>query len=229
MLWRTAKKAPMPSGCAGCTIADVVQPRSSEKIPSSTPPIRVGSRTIRPWESHAARPDPTATATEKIVRKTVTTPSEPPRRYVTSGGNSDITSAPTSQNQLDTNEPHHSRDSARTYLISRPVEAKMLRSIVRWGAPSPVGGMKRLAIQDAADDTIISQAKWIGSPPSFAASPATMVPSRMARKVPPSTSALPAVNSVGLRWSGRMPYLIGPNSEAIVPYMPTAMNNSVIE
>ena len=71
----------------------------------------------------------------------------------------------------------------------------MLRLITRCGAPSPVGGMKRLATQDATDDTIISQAKWIGSPPSLAASPATMVPIRMARKVPPSTSALPEVNS----------------------------------
>ena len=37
---------------------------------------------------------------------------------VTSGGNSDSTSAPTSQNQLDTMAPHHNRGSARMYLIS---------------------------------------------------------------------------------------------------------------
>ena len=44
-----------------------------------------------------------------------------------------------------------------------------------------------------------------------------MVPSRMAMKVAPSTSALPAGNSSRARWSGRMPYLIGPNSEPITP------------
>src|SRR5271165_5799250 len=119
MLERVAKNAPTPSGCGGVAIVDVTQPRSSEKSPSSTPPIRVGSRTIRPCESHAARPEPSATATEKIVRKTVTTASLPPRRYVTSGGNNYITSAPTSQNQLDTRDPHHSRGSARTYLMRR--------------------------------------------------------------------------------------------------------------
>ena len=113
--------------------------------------------------------------------------------------------------------------------MSAPVEAKILRLTTRCGAPSPVGGMNRLAIQHATDDTIISQAKWMGSPPSFAAMPATMVPMRMARKVPPSTSALPDGSSERLRWSGRMPYLIGPNSEAIVPYNPTAINNRTIE
>ncbi len=36
-------------------------------------------------------------------------------------------------------------------------------------------------------------------------------------KVAPSTSALPAGNSVRARWSGRMPYLIGPNSAPMTP------------
>ncbi len=128
-----------------------------------------------------------------------------------------MTSAPTSQNQLVTSVPHHRRGSERTYLMSAAVDAKMLRLMASCGAPSPVGGMKQLAPQHASDDTIISQAKWIRSPPPLAASPATMVPIRMARKVPPSTSALPAVSSLRARWSGRMPYLIGPNSAAIVP------------
>jgi hypothetical protein len=105
----------------------------------------------------------------------------------------------------------------------------MLRLTTRFGAPSPVGGMNRLAIQHATDVTIISQAKWIGSPPSRAAIPATMVPMRIARKVPPSTSALADGNSERGRWSGRMPYLIGPNSEAIVPYSPTEINKRTME
>ena len=89
--------------------------------------------------------------------------------------------------------------------------------------------MNRLATQQASADTIISQAKWMGSPPFFAASPATMVPSRMARKVPPSTSALPDGSSARARWSGRIPYLIGPNSEAITPNKNTATKSRMSE
>ena len=72
---------------------------------------------MRPAASHAARPEPTATATEKMVRKIVMTSSVPPMSTVTSGGNNDRTSAPTSQNQLTTIAPHHSRGSARNCLI----------------------------------------------------------------------------------------------------------------
>jgi hypothetical protein len=36
--------------------------------------------------------------------------------------------------------------------------------------------------------------------------PPRMVPMRMARNVPASISALPASNSAGARWAGRMPY-----------------------
>jgi hypothetical protein len=89
--------------------------------------------------------------------------------------------------------------------------------------------MSRLAPQAASAVTIISQAKWIGSPPPLAAMPATIVPSRMARKVPPSTSALPVVNSARLRWSGRIPYLMGPNSDAMVPNRNTAKNKRINE
>ena len=73
--------------------------------------------------------------------------------------------------------------------------------------------MNRLAPQHSSENTIISSANEAGSPPSLAAMPPTMVPSRMAMKVAPSTSALPAGSSERCRWSGRMPYLIGPNSE----------------
>ena len=56
-----------------------------------------------------------------------------------------------------------------------------------------------------------------------------MVPSRIAMKVAPSTSALPAGSSDAARWSGRMPYLIGPNSEAITPNRNSATNSSGTE
>ena len=56
-----------------------------------------------------------------------------------------------------------------------------------------------------------------------------MVPSRIAMKVAPSTSALPAGSSSRFRWSGRMPYLIGPNSAAITPNRNSATNRTGIE
>ncbi len=200
-------------------MTDVVQPRSSENRPSSTPPISVGSRTMRPWASHAARPEPTAIATEKIVRKTVTT----------------LFAAADVERHQRRQQRHHQRADEPEPARHQPAPpqprfgADVFDQRARWkrkccdlidkvGAPSPVGGMNRLATQHATDDTIISQAKWIGSPPSLAGKSGDDGAERMARKVPPSTSALPAGNSERARWSGRMPYLIGPNSDAMVPY-----------
>ena len=68
---------------------------------------------MRPRAIHAARPDPMPTATEKITRNTVTVSSSPPTDCFTIGGSSDSATMPTSQNQLITSEPHHSRGSAR--------------------------------------------------------------------------------------------------------------------
>src|SRR6516165_8254272 len=109
------------------TMADAVQPRSSANKPSSIAATRVGNSTMRPAASHAARPEPTATATEKMVKNSVTTSSLPPIVKETSGGNNESTSAPTSQNQLATSAPHQSRGSARICLISEPVETRTLR------------------------------------------------------------------------------------------------------
>ncbi len=87
--------------------------------PSSTAPTSVGRITMRPAESQAARPEPTATAIENIARNAVTTSSLPPITVLTSGGSSDSTTMPTSQNQLVTSAPHHSRRSARRWRSSR--------------------------------------------------------------------------------------------------------------
>ena len=73
------------------------------------PPTNVGNSTIRPCASQAARPDPIATDTEKMVRKSVTTPLVPPIECSAKVGNIDNTTTPTSQNQLVTKAPHHSR------------------------------------------------------------------------------------------------------------------------
>ena len=115
--------------------------------------------TMRPAASQAARPDPTATATEKTVRNTVITPSVPWMLMWPSGKSNDSTKAPTSQNQLTTIAPHHSRGSARNSLMRSQVEARMLRFTTRLGAPSPVGGISRLASQLASAVSTISQAK----------------------------------------------------------------------
>ena len=105
----------------------------------------------------------------------------------------------------------------------------MFQRTTRSGAASPVGGMNRLAPQHSSENTIISKANEVGSPPSLAASPPTMVPSRIAMKVAPSTSALPAGSSERARWSGRMPYLIGPNSDPITPNRNSATNSTGTE
>ena len=105
----------------------------------------------------------------------------------------------------------------------------MLRLIARSGAPSRVFGINRLDSQLASAVNIISQAKWMGLLLPLAAMPATMVPSRMARNVPASISALADGSSRRGKRSGRMPYLIGPNSDASVPNSSTATNSSVSE
>ncbi len=194
----------MPSGAAAGTKCAAIQPRSSENTPSITAPNSVGRMTMRPAASHAARPEPTATATEKMVRNSVITASVPLRLTCTSGSSSDSTSAPTSQNQLTTMAPHHSRGSSRNSLIRSQVETMMLRLIVRLGAPSPVRRDQQ-ARQPACAARSAASARRNGSDccSPFAAMPARMVPSRMARKVPPSISALPAGNSVAGQMVGQ--------------------------
>ena len=129
----------MLSGLVAGTTADAVQPRSSENRPSSTVATTVGSSTMRPAASQAARPEPMPTATEKTVKNSVTTRSVPSILKETSGSSNDSTSAPTSQNQLATIAPHHSRGSARTCLMSDPVDARMLR-LMRDRARPPAFG-----------------------------------------------------------------------------------------
>ena len=99
---------------------------------------------MRPWESHEARPEPIAIEIEKIARKAVTTSSLPPSVFFTRGGISDSTTAPMSQNQLDTTPPHHRRESLHRWRRSSSVERAMLGSTTRSGAPWPVRRMSRL-------------------------------------------------------------------------------------
>ena len=105
----------------------------------------------------------------------------------------------------------------------------MLMEIFRSGAPEPTFGMSRLDPQHSSAKISISPANDAGSPPPLAAMPPTMVPSRIARKVAPSTSALAAGNSDLSSRSGRMPYLIGPNCEPMTPNANSATNRSGTE
>src|SRR5262249_60647349 len=88
--------------------------------PSSTAPITVGNRMMRPAASQAASPEPIAIDIEKIARQVVTTSSLPPSTFLTSGGISDSETAPTNQNQLVTSAPHHIRGSSRR-KFKRPI------------------------------------------------------------------------------------------------------------
>ena len=65
--------------------------------------------------------------------------------------------------------------------------------------------------------------------PSAETRPPTMVPPRMAAKVAASIQALARGSSLRSRWSGRMPYLIGPNSAEMTPNMNSAAISSGIE
>ena len=115
--------------------------------------------------------------------------------FLTEGGNSDSTITPASQNQLVTSAPHHSRSSLRRSLISSQVEVAIFQLMMRLGAPSPVRGISSAETQHSRAKTITIAEKAAGLPPPLAAMPPTMVPSRIAMKVAPSTSALPAGNS----------------------------------
>jgi hypothetical protein len=150
---------------------------------------------MRPAASQAARPEPIAIEIAKMALQVVMTSSVPPSTSLTRGCMTVATTAPASQNQLVTKAPHQIRLSSRKWLMSDAVETATLRRMTRSGAASPVGGMNRLAPQQASEKMIIRKPNEAGSPPPWAASPPTMVPSRMAMKVAPSTSALPAGSS----------------------------------
>jgi hypothetical protein len=115
--------------------------------------------------------------------------------FLTDGGNSDSTTTPASQNQLVTSAPHQSRPSLRKSLISVQVEVAIFLLMIRLGAASPVRGISSAETQHSKAKAITNTENTAGLPPPLAAMPPTIVPSRMAMKVAPSTSALPAGNS----------------------------------
>jgi hypothetical protein len=137
--------------------------------------------------------------------------------------------APTSQNRLTKIPPCQSRLSARRSPMRWSVERRTLRSMWRFGAPSPLRGIAAAKSQLRSAKPSVSPAKVAGLPPYFSASAATKVPAMIAMKVAPSTSALPAGRSCTERWSGRMPYFTGPNIADKMPNSVSATKSTGIE
>ncbi len=193
------RTAPEPRSCPRPAAEATRAQDRGEKRPISSAPTAVGSKIMRPADNQDARPEPTPMATAKTARWIVTTISAPPRVCMTSGGSSDRTMAPTSQNVLVTTAQRHSRVSAHNSPSNLVVEPRMLGSIARSGAACAVLGMKRLAPQHSRAKTIIMTASTTEFPPPVIATPPVIVPPRIARKVALSTSALPAGNSSRFR------------------------------
>src|SRR5262249_59503202 len=96
----------------------------------------------------------------------------------------------------------------------------------RGGAPAPLQEKNTADTQHAIAKAMISATNTPASPLLRAARPPTIVPRRIATKVALSTSALAAGNCSRRKWSGRIPYFIGPKSAARIPKPSSAINKS---
>ncbi len=158
----------------------------------------------------------------KVARHSVTTLSLPPMLSLTRAGSSDSATKPTSQNHDTMCAPPHSRGSpCRSSRSSSTVDVQGLRVMARSGAAAPSLGISRANSHDETASMPITSTTMLALCASATAMPPAMVPIRMARKVAPSTSALPADSSAVSSFSGSMPYLSGPNSEARMPNSPS--------
>ena len=92
-------------------------------------------------------------------------------------------------------------------------------------AAGRVAGIARLAAQAPSATRMISAAT-VNSPWPVAISMPAIVPSRIAKKVPASTSALPSSSSSGAKRSGRIAYLIGPKKAASTPIANSSASRS---
>ena len=105
---------------------------------------------------------------------------------------------------------------------SRPWTSRDCAVMTRPGAAGPATGMRWANAQEATASAMITPTTSSALLASATAMPPAMVPMRIARKVAPSTSALPAASSAVSSFSGRMPYFSGPNSAAMTPKRPSA-------
>ncbi len=101
--------------------------------------------------------------------------------------------------------------------IMRQVSLMKFFSKTSWGAAAVAKGIWRLAYQPATARPTTVQAMKPAPFSDRTINPPAMVPSRMARKVPASTKALPPISSSLARWSGRMAYFTGPKNADWLP------------
>ena len=133
--------------------------------------------------------------------------------------------APTTQNQLSASRHSHTGWLARATRSNAAVSRAKFQPTGRSGAPDGAREMASeasapaIAMPSPATETIAGPFGIRKSAP-----PAT-VPARMPRKVPASTSPLPATSSRSARWSGRIAYFSGPKNVECTP-MPNSTANS---
>src|SRR5580700_7942024 len=97
------------------------------------------------------------------------------------------------------------------------VEVQGLAVTTRSAADGVVCGIREANPHDANASSMmaeVTQPMWVELETSR---PPAMVPIRIARKVAPSTSALPVASSPTDNWSGNIAYFTGPNSAAQIP------------
>jgi hypothetical protein len=231
----SARPLTVPSTAAGPAVSapgasrPVSRAMARAKTPIIAAPRGTSDRFGVPDDAHAASADPAAMPTTNTVRHKVTTPSLPPMPSLTSAGSSDRATEPTSQNHDTMWPPLHRRASPFSSRSSATVEVHGLAVMARPGAAGPATGMVRARAQEATASATMMPATSSGVPALFTATPPAMVPARMARNVAPSTSALPAGSSAVLSFSGRMPYLTGPNRAATTPKSASVTNRIATE
>ena len=196
----------------------------SANIPINRHPGEPAPRFGWPWLARAARPEPMAMPTVNTARHMVTTPSLPPTQRLDQGRQQRQRDEPTSQNQDTICAPPHRRASALSSRSSAIVEVQGLAVMARPGAAGPAAGISGRTPGGECqrqDDDRRRSGRLAGA---ATAMPPAMVPIRIARNVAPSTRALPAGSSAVASFSGRMPYLTGPNRAATTPNRPSATN-----
>src|SRR5438093_698330 len=109
---------------------------------------------------------------------------------------------------------------SRAKPTMRRVSRSGFQSRRRSAAGAGAGGTPRLASQPAPARAS-TVAETVASPPIFTSAPPSIVPSRMAAKVPICTRALPPTSSSAWRCCGRMLYLTGPKTAECVPMRKT--------
>jgi hypothetical protein len=111
-------------------------------------------------------------------------------------------------------------------LSSATVDVIKLRLIGRSGTAEGAGGIILAEIQLSAASAMTRMDRMRAASVCEADQPPMTAPSRIAANVALSISALPAGSSFTSRCTGSTPYLMGPNSAAMMPYPASATNSN---